>query len=60
MSNSRKGSNSKFKKTTRSEATMHLLRDIAVIILSVLVAIAIAKTGVIHSLAATIGHSSVI
>ena len=60
MSNSRKGSNSKFKKTTRSEATMHLLRDIAVIILSVLVAIAIAKTGVIHGLAAAVGHSSVI
>ncbi len=39
---------------------MHLLRDIAVIILSVLVAIAIAKTGVIHGLAAAVGHSSVI
>lgn len=60
MSTSSKSSDNKSKKTTRAEAKAHILRDVAILVLSVFAAIAIARSGVIHDLSGALGHSSVI
>lgn len=60
MSTSSRSGDNKSKKTTRAEAKAHILRDVAILVLSVFAAIAIARSGVIHDLSGTLGYSSVI